>query len=337
MLDNQIIAKISDLIREKKPTVVMSHLNPDGDAIGSAIALSLFLDKLGVPSNVIIPNEVPDFLKWLPGYERVHSGTQEFEKCTKLIKEASTLFLLDFNEPGRAGNLMDIVQDSPAFKILIDHHEDPEDFVDILISEPWRGSAGEMVYKFMEELGEIKLLDRDIATCLYVAIMTDTGNFRYGSSYSEIFTIAGELVEAGIDKDEIFTSVYDSYSEDRMKLLGYSMSEKLVVIPGCNTAYISLTMEELDRFNHQVGDTEGFVNVPFSIKGIRVTALFIEKKNHVKISLRSKGDFSVDAIARQHFNGGGHVNAAGGESADSLEDTAQHFIRVIKQHRNELV
>jgi len=193
-----------------------------------------------------------------------------------------------------------------------------------------------MIYLLMKDLDHLDLMDSDIATCLYVAIMTDTGNFRYGSSYEEIFNIVGNLVNKGIDKDQIYSNVYDSYSEDRMKLLGYCMSEKMVVMNGLSTAYISITQEELDRFNHKVGDTEGFVNIPFSIKGIKVTALFIEKKNHVKISLRSKGSFSVDRLASEYFSGGGHINAAGGESELNLDETINKFETIITDSRHEI-
>jgi phosphoesterase RecJ-like protein len=336
MLDKQTKKKISEVISKKNPVVVMSHMNPDGDAIGSSLALGLYLKKQNVPVSIILPNEAPDFLKWLPGYDMVSINTLDRLGCKKLIEDAATIFFVDFNEPGRTGDLKDTVIQSNAFKILVDHHQDPVSFTDITISEPWRGSAGEMIYLLMKEVSGNTYFDKDIATCLYVAIITDTGNFRYGSSYAEVFTIAGELMEYGIEKNEIFSNIYDSYSVDRMKLLGYCMSEKMIVLNELNTAYISITMDELDRFNHKVGDTEGFVNIPFTIKDIKVTALFIEKKNHVKISLRSKGAFSVDTLAREYFNGGGHINAAGGDSELSLSDTIKKFETEIAKYKDEI-
>jgi len=336
MLTSKAKEAIRKIINQKAPAVVISHVNPDGDAIGSSLALAIFLQKLEVPVTVIIPNEVPDFLKWLPGYNLVITQKDDQEKCRSKIAGAKTIFLLDFNDSSRIGDLYDEVHNSRAFRILIDHHQRPELEADIMISEAWRGSAGEMVYLLMQDLDLLKYMDKDIATCLYVAIMTDTGNFRYGSSYAEIFNIVGFLVGQGIDKDHIYTSVYDSYSEARMKLMGYCMSEKMVVLPELHAAYISITREELKRFNHQVGDTEGFVNIPFSVKGVKVTALFIEKRNHVKISFRSKGKFSVDKLASEHFDGGGHVNAAGGESKLSLEETVKKFEGIIKEQRDEL-
>ncbi len=208
---------------------------------------------------------------------------------------------------------------------MIDHHQDPVQFTDVTISETWRGSVGEMIYLFLNDLFEEDLLDKDIATCLYVAIMTDTGNFNYASSYPEIFHIVGDLMKYDLEKDRIYASVYDAYSEDRMRLQGYVMQEKMVVYPKYNTAYISLTDEELKRFNHRKGDTEGFVNIPFAIKGIRFTALFVEKKEAIRASFRSRGNFPVNKVAAEHFHGGGHTNAAGGDSYLSMEDTLKNF------------
>lgn len=336
MLDKEAKRKIGEIIDKKDPAVIITHINPDGDAIGSSIALGLFLKKQGVPVSVIIPNEVPDFLKWMPGFDLVNVFTENKSGCLEYLDKASSIFFVDFNDPDRIGKLKKSVLKSTAFKILLDHHQNPVQFTDILITETWRGSAGEMIFLLMEELDGLELLDKDIATCLYVAIMTDTGNFRYGSSYAQIFNIVGQLVETGIDKNQIYSDVYDSYSESRMKLMGYCMSQKLVVLKKYNAAYISLTLEELERYDHQVGDTEGFVNIPFSIKGIKLTALFIEKKNQVKISFRSKGDFSVDALASKYFNGGGHINAAGGESALSLDDTLSLFINKLEEYKHDL-
>lgn len=336
MLQKEDRKKIVEVIGRKEPVVVISHLNPDGDAIGSSLALALFLQKKDVPVSVIIPNLVPEFLQWLPGYDMVRIYQQQRRQCKELIRNAKTLFLLDFNDPERAGGLRKQVVTSPAYKVLIDHHQEPVDFADLLVSEPWRGSAGEMIYMLISEVADQEMIDQEIATCLYVAIMTDTGNFRYASSYAGIFNIVGELVDKGIDKDQIYSNIYDSYSEERMKLMGYCMSEKMVVLRDLHAAYISLNRDELKRFDHQVGDTEGFVNVPFSIKGIRVTALFIEKEKHIKISLRSKGNFSVEKIASEHFGGGGHINAAGGECNLPMDETLKKFESILANHRDEL-
>lgn len=328
--------RILDLIEQKAPTVILTHRNPDGDAVGSSIALGLFLKKTGVPVDVIIPNEVPDFLNWLPGSDLVRVFRKKPDACTKLIRYSKLIVCLDFNDPDRIGDIQELVAASEAFKILIDHHEDPVAFTDDLISEPWRGSVGEMVYHFIEAFSTERLIDHDMATCLYVAIMTDTGNFRYGCSYPDIFHVTGELMRHDIDNDRIYAEVYDSYSEKRMRLMGYCMQHKMVVIPEYHTAYIYLTREELKRFDHQTGDTEGFVNIPFTIKGMRFTALFVEKKGHVKISLRSKGDFAVNDFTEKHFNGGGHINAAGGEEYLSLQDTLEKFESLLPEYADKL-
>jgi phosphoesterase RecJ-like protein len=193
-----------------------------------------------------------------------------------------------------------------------------------------------MIYLLLKGLFEEDVLDKDIATCLYVAIMTDTGNFTYASSYQEIFHIVGDLMNYGLEKDAIYSSVYDAFSEDRMRLQGYCMQQKMVVLPKYHTAYISLTDEELKRFNHRKGDTEGFVNVPFSVKGIRFTALFVEKKDRIKVSFRSRGDFPVNRIAIKHFNGGGHINAAGGDSFKTIEETLRYFESLLPEYADQL-
>jgi phosphoesterase RecJ-like protein len=337
MLDTYSKQKIREILKEKKPAVVVTHVNPDGDAIGASLALAQFLKKFGLPVQLVIPNEVPEFLKWLPNFDLVHTFNNEAKYCKDLIKNSATLFIVDFNDIGRVGKMKKTILSAKAFKIMIDHHQNPGDICEITISETFRSSAGEMIYVLMNELGELDKLDKDIATSLYVAIMTDTGNFRYASSHSEIFNIAGALVDKKIDKDKIYSLIYDSYSEDRMKLMGYCMSEKLVVLHKYCAAYISITREELNRYNHQIGDTEGFVNIPFSIKGIKVTALLVENKDYVKISFRSKGSFSVDDFASKYFNGGGHVNAAGGEANISLKEAIALFESKISECKDEHV
>ena len=337
MLNPQHKNKIEDLISQKEPTAILSHLNPDGDSVGASLGLALFLIKNEVPVSIIIPNEIPEFLRWLPGFEMIRVFSKNRKQCYSDLKEASVIFFVDFNDPTRLGDGLDSAVNSSAYKILLDHHQNPSDFSDINISEPWRGSAGEMVYILIEELKLSQYIDEQIATCLYVAIMTDTGNFRYGSSYAEVFRIAGSLVDKGINKDEIYSNVYDSYSLSRMKLMGYCMSEKMKFLDSHHTAYMGISMDELNRFNYQTGDTEGFVNVPFSVKGVRISVLFIEKKDHIKVSLRSKGNFSVDQFARKYYNGGGHVNAAGGESSLSLEETLKQFEQIIAKHASEII
>jgi len=325
MLEASVQRTVREWLNQAEKVAILTHTNPDGDAIGSSLALCLALNKRGLDARVIIPDGLPDFLRWLPGIELSTTFAYKTEKATGIINEADMIFCLDFNDPDRLNGVEELLFASKAKKVLIDHHEDPVDFADLTISETWRGSVGEMIYLLLHELFEEDTLDRDIATCLYVAIMTDTGNFNYASSYPEIFHIVGDLMKYGLEKDRIYSNVYDAFSEDRMRLQGYCMQKKMVVLPQYHTAYISLTDEELRQFNHRKGDTEGFVNIPFSVKGIRFTALFVEKKDRIKVSFRSRGQFPVNKVATEHYQGGGHINAAGGDSFQTMEETLSKF------------
>ena len=325
MVDKGVARTISSWIESAGRVAVLTHTNPDGDAIGSSLALALALGKMGIDAQVVIPDGLPDFLRWLPGIERSTTFAYKREKAVEIIEGADLIFCLDFNDPKRLNGVEEYLEKSTARKVLIDHHEDPVQFTDITISETWRGSVGEMIYLFLKEVFDGEVIDKEIATCLYVAIMTDTGNFNYASSYPEIFHIVGDLMKYDLEKDRIFSNVYDAFSEDRMRLQGYCMQEKMVVLPEYHTAYISLTDEELKKFNHRKGDTEGFVNIPFSVKGVRFTALFVEKKDRIKASFRSRGQFPVNLVASEHYHGGGHVNAAGGDSFKTMEETLTGF------------
>ena len=327
---------LKNWLDKSRKVAILTHTNPDGDAIGSSLALGLALRKTGCDAQVIIPDGLPDFLRWLPGIELSTTFAYKKEKATGIIEAADLIFCLDFNDPDRLNGVEEIMFRSSAKKVLIDHHEDPVEFADLTMSEKWRGSVGEMIYLILEELFEEDLMDNDIATCLYVAIMTDTGNFNYASSYPEIFHIVGNLMKYGLDKDRIYSNVYDAFSLDRMRLQGYCMQEKLVIIPEYRTGYISLTDEELKRFNYRKGDTEGFVNIPFSVKGVRFTALFVEKKDRIKASFRSRGRFPVNRIATEHYHGGGHVNAAGGDSFVSMEETLAYFESLLPSYADLL-
>ncbi|MCP4313255.1 MAG: bifunctional oligoribonuclease/PAP phosphatase NrnA [Bacteroidetes bacterium] len=323
---------INSWLQSATRVAVLTHTNPDGDAIGSSLALALALKRRGMEAQVIIPDGLPDFLRWLPGIELSTTFAYKKEKASGIIENADLIFCLDFNDPKRLNGVEELLKVSNSRKILIDHHQDPVNFTDMTISETWRGSVGEMIYIFLNELFGEEAFDHDIATCLYVAIMTDTGNFNYASSYPEIFHVVGELMKYGIEKDRIYSYVYDAFSEDRMRLQGYCMQEKMVVLAKYHTAFISVTDEELRRFNHRKGDTEGFVNIPFSVKGIRFTALFVEKKDLIRVSFRSRGNFPVNKVASEHYRGGGHINAAGGDSLLSMEETLAKFESLLPEY-----
>ncbi|PID91965.1 MAG: DHH family phosphoesterase [Bacteroidetes bacterium] len=336
MLSTEQIGRLRTWVAEADKIAILAHANPDGDAIGSSLALGMALQQQVGEVNVIIPDGLPDFLRWLPGIQMSTTYIYKAEKAAAALEGCDLIFCLDFNDPGRLKGVAKLLEASDARRVMIDHHQDPKSFCELTISEPWRGSTGEMVYEFICEVFSGDVITRDIATCLYVAIMTDTGNFSYGSSYREVFTIVGQLMDYGIDKDQIYSRVYDAFSEDRMRLQGYCMQEKLVVLPQYHTAYISLSDEELRRFKHRKGDTEGFVNIPFAIKGIRFSALFIEKRDRVKASFRSRGRFPVNELAAAHYNGGGHINAAGGDSFESLEETVRRFESILPHYAKSL-
>jgi phosphoesterase RecJ-like protein len=343
-LKSIVLAKISDIIiREIDERItaslriaILSHINPDGDAIGSMLGLHWYLLSRGMNVNMVVPNEIPSFLQWMPGCNRILIGGDEPEAATVILKEADMVFCLDFNELDRLNTLREDFKKSNAFKILIDHHPFPEDFSDITVSCTGYGSTAEMIFDIIKVINGGARIHKKTAECLFTGIMTDTGCFSFSSSDPDTFLAVAELLRTGIDKDRIYNLVYENYSDARMRLMGYSLDKKLTLIPGLNTAYIALTMQELEQYHHIVGDTEGFVNLPFSIKGIRVTALFIEKKDHIKISFRSRGDFNINHFAEKYFNGGGHKNAAGGESDLSLDDTIERFVDQIRMHAKEL-
>jgi phosphoesterase RecJ-like protein len=335
-LPQAIYTKLRKVLTAPIRVVILTHMNPDGDAIGSMLGLYWFLKKRGCTVNMAVPNDIPQFLSWMEGAGQIFDYRGQKELVKQELGMADLVFCLDFNEPDRLGGIREILEKTDVLKILIDHHPNPAEFTDHVISVPSAGSTAELVYRLMIDLDGEKSIDKTIAECLFVGIMTDTGCFSFNSSEPDTWITVSKLLKAGIDKDRIHSLVYDNYSEKRMRLLGFSLQEKMVVIPEHRTAYISLSREEMKRYRHLTGDTEGFVNYPFSIRDIRVTALFLEKKNHVKISLRSKGDFPINRFASKYFNGGGHHNAAGGESNENLPDTIKRFESLIAEYSNEI-
>ncbi len=326
---------IKKRISPNSRVLIVTHKNPDGDAMGASLGMYNFLKNMGCTVNVVTPNEYPRFLKWLPGNAQVTVFNSEKTKAKNLISKADTVFCLDFNSPGRAGEVNFSLTASKAFKILIDHHPDPEPFVDYTLSDVTVSSTAELVFRFIEWLDCRELIDHAVAESLFTGIMTDTGCFSYNSSQPETYRVLSELMKMGVDKDKVYDRVYDNFSEERMRLLGYCLDKKMVVLPRYSTAYISLTKKEKEKYNFAIGDSEGFVNYPLSIKDISFAALFMENDNGVKLSFRSKGDFSVNDFSRRHFDGGGHKNAAGGESELSMEDTVKKFCSLLPKYFGE--
>lgn len=336
-IPDHLIRKIGEIFSRPVKSTLFTHVNPDGDAIGTMLGLYWFLVALGHRVSMIVPNEIPFYLKWLPGCEKILVAHDHFEPSVNALREADLLICVDFNEPERLDQLKDEFMRSKTVKVLIDHHPGPKEFTDLVICVPETGSSSELVYNLIVATRYGRLVDKKMAECFFVGIMTDTGCFNYNSSNPETYRLVADLLEKGIDKDDIFNKVYDNYSADRMRLLGFSLDKKMVVIPEYRTAYIALTREELAKYNHVTGDTEGFVNFPFSIKGIKVTALFLEKEDYIKISFRSRGKFEINTFCKKHFNGGGHKNAAGGESYTSLDETVKAFVNLLPLYKHALL
>ena len=336
IIPKSIINDLNNLIAQSVKPLIITHYNPDGDAMGSALALYHYLIKKGKKPTLVTPNDYPEFLHWLPGNENVIVYKRNTGTVLNAIKDTDLLFTLDFNDVDRTEGLEKYLLSATGKKVLIDHHPDPGTFADLVISETHYSSTAELVYHIIESLGDSKLVDKTIAECIYTGIMTDTGSFNYNSSHSYTYYVVSKLIEAGIDKDKIYGNIYDNFSADRMRLLGYCLNKKMEVYPELHTAFISLTKEELKEFNFAPGDTEGFVNYPLSIKGIRFSALFMEKDKQVKISFRSKGEFATNIFAEKHFSGGGHKNASGGSSEDSFKDTLEKFVKLLPQYKDDL-
>lgn len=336
-MTNEEISKVKELLATRKKMVIVPHKGPDGDAMGSTLALKLLLEKQDHEVHLIAPNDYPDFLKWLPYQEEVLIYESEKEKADTKIDEAEIIFTLDFNHLSRAGEMQESLESASGFFIMIDHHQQPGDYADITYSDATMCSTCEMVYHFIALIGLENRITPQIATCLYTGIMTDTGSFRYRSTTSLTHRVLADLIDKGADNTSIHENIYDTNTFTRLQLLGVAL-KNLTVVEGLRTAYISLSQDELDRHNFKKGDTEGFVNYGLSMEGIVFAAIFIENEAEkiIKISLRSKGTFSVNEFSRKHFSGGGHTNAAGGKSDLPLKETIDKFISILPAYKTSL-
>ena len=336
-MNKQDITSIKQLLSTKKKIVIVPHKNPDGDAIGSTLGLFHYLIKGDHNVHVLVPNDYPPFLKWMPGSDTILKYDSQTKISDSLINEADIIFTLDFNAFHRTGNMETVLTESSALKIMIDHHQAPDHYATYMYSDVSMSSTCEMVYNFIDMLGDANTIDSNIATCLYVGIMTDTGSFRFRSTTSTTHNIVAKLIEKGANNTDIHNNVYDTNRYERMQLLGCALTN-LRVIPESKAAYITLSQDELQKYNYKKGDTEGVVNYGLSLDGIVLAAIFIEdrKEGIIKISLRSKGNFSVNEMSRAHFEGGGHTNAAGGKSNLSLQKTIEKFISILPSYNKAL-
>lgn len=324
---------LNQLLQTPQQVVIIPHRNPDGDAMGSTLGLMHFLKKLEHNVQVMSPNEFPGNLAFLPGSEEVVIYEKNKSSATVLLQKATLIFTLDFNALHRTGEMEEVLSTLQAPFVMIDHHEAPGSYAIITFSDTSYGSTCEMVYDTITTLGKADLIDTTIATCLYTGITTDSGSFRFPKTTPKTHRVVAHLIEKGVRNFEVHNELFDNNSYSSLQLLGRAL-QNMKLLPDRKTAYITLTQEELDKFHYQKGDTEGFVNYGLSIKDIIFAAIFIENKdeNLIKISLRSQGTFDVNLLAREHFNGGGHRNAAGGRSFMNMEDTIAFFLNVVNQH-----
>lgn len=328
MFSTTELNELKEILSIPKKIVIVSHRNPDGDAMGSSLGLLHILKQLKHEVTFVSPNEFPEFLSWLPKANEVIAFERETEIAKKTLKEAELIFTLDFNAFHRTGEKMGTYLATLKIPMaLIDHHELPDDYAKYKFSDTSYGSTCQMIYDFINALGYNSLINKDVATCIYTGILTDSGGFRFPKTTPETHKCVAELIERGVNNSEVYNLLYDNSTYNRLQLLGRAL-QNLKVLPEYNASYITLTQAELDEFNFQKGDTEGIVNYGLTIKDVFITAIFIENKDEgiIKISFRSQGNYDVNKFARKYFNGGGHINAAGGKSFSSLEETVNQFI-----------
>ncbi len=332
--------RLLDILENSRRAVVVGHKNPDGDSLGSCLVWAQVLREVyGVEAATVVPDGFPDFLRWLPGIDSVINYERKAAEVEKLLNDADVVFCLDFNEPSRVGAMEDALLRTKAPKVLIDHHLDPDIDALVAISDPTKCSTCELIYTLMRQLGISDRINKDWATLLYCGMMTDTGGFTYNSSRAELYDVVSELLSQGIDKDEIYRNVYHNYSSWAVRFRGYIMSQKLNVYDELHASYFAISREEMRAFHFVKGDAEGLVNVPLTIKGMRLSISLredTERDNCVWVSLRSQGDFPANVVAERFFGGGGHVNAAGGHLEASLDEAEKVAREAIKAFEKEL-
>lgn len=333
MIDlNKYTTEIAKLFSISENILLICHINPDGDAIGSQLAIYHYLLSKGKRVSMMAPNNIQEFLKWMDGSELIDIYVNARRRCRKKINDADLIIMLDFNQKSRLGEAENYVVNSTAGKIIIDHHLNPDNFADLIITDATKCSTCELVHELITTIEGGSFSSKAYAEAIYTGIITDTGNFEHGTYTGRTLRIVADFIDDGIEKTKILNLIYNNFSAERMRLLGFSLNERMVIIPEHKTAYIWLSKDDLDRHKHIKGDTEGFVNVPLSIKGIEFSVLFIEKDDFVKMSFRSKGDFPSNEFASKYFYGGGHLNASGGEFPATLEKTIAYFLEVLKEN-----
>ena len=330
------IHKFKKVLSASNQIAIITHWSPDGDAMGSSLGLYHYLKKKGKNCRVIVPNDYPSFLFWLPGNKSVLNFQLQAQKVAAYLEKADLIFTLDFNTYSRIEELGKLVAKSTAKKILIDHHRQPENFADFYFHDIEASSTAELIFEFISGLDSKDFISKNIATCLYTGIMTDTGNFRFPSTQAKTHRTVAFLMECGAVNHKIYNAIFDENTENRLKLLGFCLSEKMQIVSDLHTAIISLSEHEHDKFYYQKGDTEGVVNYPLSVRGIHLSVFLAERDGLIKISFRSKGNFDVNLFARKYFSGGGHKNAAGGKSDLSLNETIKNLLNILSKYKANL-
>ena len=337
LISEQNIDAVGKIMKNADRFVVVAHKNPDGDAVGSSLAMCRYLRNIGKDVKVVLPNAFPAFLNWMPGADEILFYDADKETCDNVIASADVLVCLDFNVFSRTGDVAPVLVASKATKVLIDHHLQPSGEFDILISHPEACSTCELVFRVANALGACDAMDFEFAQCVYTGMMTDTGAFAYASTRKDVYLIIAELLDKGIDKDWIYRKVFYNFSVTKMRLWGYAMYDKLKVYNKYNAALITLSHSELMRFYASKGDTEGLVNQPLQIKGVRFSCFLREESpGKVNVSLRSVDDFPCNSVAAEFFNGGGHKNASGGEIYGTMEMAVERFRQALQKYKIEL-
>ena len=333
----QQVSELYPLFNAKKNIVITMHQKPDGDAMGSSLGLYHFLKSFDLNITVISPTNWPSFLNWMPGCKQVLDYDRDKEKADKIITDADWIFCLDFNTLGRTKSMEASLINAKAERILIDHHQEPQtEMFAYGISDTSKSSTAEMVYDFIINSGQAELLTLDCASCLYAGVMTDTGSFRFPSTTASVHTMIAHLKTLGLNHSAIHEALYDNFSENRLRFIGQVLLNRMEVFYEYNTALIIIPQADLLKYDIKTGDTEGLVNYPLSIEGIKLAVIMIDRGEERKCSFRSKGDFDVNTFARKYFNGGGHFNAAGGATKETLEQARLTFIAAIKENKSQL-
>lgn len=327
--------QVKEFLSSPKKIVITTHHKPDGDAIGSSLALWHYFNKFHHKATVISPTDYPEFLHWMPGHKEVINFEERPNISKELVAEADAVFCLDFNKLHRVNELGEEIEKAGGYKFLIDHHLEPDNFPDYKLWDIKACSTAELIYDFILMLGGEKQIDKTIATCIYTGLLTDTDRFRIPTTTPKVHNIAAKLMEAGVEHTKVFEEVYETFGENRLRFFGFCLIDRMEVLKDYKTAIIAVDTDDLKKYRITTGDTEGLVNYPLQIKGIKLAVIIIQRSDHVKLSFRSKGNIDVNTLAKEHFEGGGHKNAAGGKSAVSVAETKEKLISILARQKEK--